>query len=65
MRPNCPACAAKKSTIPIVYGEVGPDEGDAAKRGELVIGGCIVWPERPRWACRACKHQFGLFKETP
>lgn len=51
----CPKCGAAMS--PIVYGmPVGGSEVvQQAKRGEVEIGGCIVWPEKPLFVCRGPK----------
>ncbi|WP_170222074.1 hypothetical protein [Embleya hyalina] len=27
---------------------------ERARAGEVRLGGCVVWPDRPRWWCRAC-----------
>lgn len=27
---------------------------DAAARGEIALGGCLVWPESPDYRCRGC-----------
>jgi hypothetical protein len=46
---TCPACGSR--IIPVVYGM--PDIGlvEAADRGEVEIGGCIVNPEMPTHVC--------------
>jgi hypothetical protein len=35
--------------VPIVYGYPPPVE--QARRGECVVGGCLVTDRSPRWAC--------------
>ena len=57
--PPCPRCGSAE-TVPVAYGL--PDEPlfEAAQRGEVAIGGCIVGrpggdPDR---ACRACGHEW-------
>jgi hypothetical protein len=51
--------------IPIVYGEPGPLLDEQEKRGEVVLGGCIVAEGNPLWHCKACEHDFGRFGDGP
>jgi hypothetical protein len=46
--------------VPIVYGLPGPDIFEAAERGEVAIGGCVIGrPDGdPHWACPACQHRW-------
>jgi hypothetical protein len=30
----------------------------AAERGDIVLGGCVVTPDMPRFECRACGVQY-------
>lgn len=53
----CPACGGK--LLPIVYGLPGPEACEAAERGEIALGGCIVTGDDPRLACTACGERFG------
>ena len=46
MRPRCPACGAD-DVVPVVYGFPSADMLDAAERGEIVLGGCVVDPDSP------------------
>lgn len=50
---RCPECQADR-IVEIVYGLPGPELGEAAGRGELILGGCMVGPGAPRWGCSAC-----------
>lgn len=54
---TCPKCGAK--TVPILYGEPTPDAFQAAERGELVLGGCVVSDDSPSRTCTTCGHAFG------
>ena len=49
----CPRCGSTDAT-PILYGYPSGEMADAAKRGEIELGGCIVWPEGPDFRCRDC-----------
>ena len=44
--------------VPLVYGLPGPDLFDAAQRGEVVLGGCVLPMSRDDedsdWACPVC-----------
>lgn len=56
--PPCPACGCKK-VRPIVYGEPMLSTFEAAERGELIIGGCVVTEGIPLWDCPNCSCRFG------
>lgn len=28
------------------------------RAGEVRLGGCLVWPEMPEFACNACQHKW-------
>lgn len=58
----CTVCSSL-DVIPWVYGEPTHLAGEAAARGELMIGGCLIWPERPKWHCKACGKDFGAVGE--
>jgi len=55
---RCARCGAP-AVVPAVYGM--PDEAldEAASRGEVVLGGCIV-PQPQRWGCRVCGYMWPL-----
>ena len=55
--PLCVTCQAKM--VPIVYGYPGDGLMEAAERGEVVLGGCVIWPNQPRWKCPTCKETSG------
>ena len=54
----CPACGATDS-IPVVYGLPGGDLFEAQDRGEVALGGCVIWEDwSPDHQCRACGRRF-------
>jgi hypothetical protein len=55
-KPNCPKCFSSQLT-PIAYGMPGPELRDEADRGEVEIGGCVIWDDdqMARWRCTECK----------
>ena len=58
--PACPQCQAN-DTVPIMYGLPSHETFEAVERGEIprvAIGGCVVEPDNPRWACPACEHRW-------
>lgn len=53
--PICPTCGAPG--VLIVYGMPGPDLFEAAERGEVLIGGCVITGDDPTHGC-ASGHQW-------
>lgn len=51
--PPCPACGSTNA-VRIVYGYPDPELSEAAGRGEVALGGCVIGPESPAYECRAC-----------
>jgi len=49
--------------VPIVYGLLDEALEDAAARGEVALGGCIV-PQPQRWGCRVCGYAWPLPPEA-
>lgn len=45
----CPHCGAK--LVPIVYGFPAPDAFEQVARGEIVLGGCLMYPGAPDDGC--------------
>jgi len=58
---RCSRCGSP-AVIPIVYGLPGGALIDAAGRGEIVLGGCIVGPQK--WACLECAYWWPLPPEA-
>ncbi len=60
----CPSCGAH-SVVRIGYGEPDDVGAEAARRGAIVLGGCILPEYSPKWHCRECHHQWGkLFDDN-
>jgi hypothetical protein len=58
--PTCPACQAN-DTVSIMYGLPSHETFEAVEWGEIPwvsIGGCVVEPDNPRWACPGCEHRW-------
>lgn len=51
---RCAKCGAY-DVVRIVWGEPTPAHGEAAKRGEIVLGGCCVTDDDPVMRCRSCR----------
>ena len=51
---RCPRCGVDAPMIPIVFGYPIPETFEAADRGEVILGGCVVWGEDPTHRCSAC-----------
>jgi len=53
---TCAECGGKGMRI--VYGLPGPELADAAERGELALGGCVIGDDDPNLQCRACGNEW-------
>jgi DNA-directed RNA polymerase subunit RPC12/RpoP len=55
-RPALPACPSCGSTdaVRIVYGYPTAETAEAAERGEVELGGCVIGQESPDYVCRRC-----------
>lgn len=58
----CPACGSR-DVVPVIHGMPDDEAQAAARRGEVELGGCLVWPRKPDRHCRACGHEFGTVTE--
>ena len=56
-RPNCPKCGGNK-TIPIVYGYPGSELRKAWERDEVMLGGCCVGENDPKYYCPICYNEW-------
>ena len=52
---RCPQCGC--SLTPIAYGYPGVEMFEAAERGEILLGGCVVVDGRPTSRCTSCGTQ--------
>lgn len=50
---RCPACGGP-TIVPVVYGYPSPEMFEAATHDEIILGGCIAYPESPTWECADC-----------
>ena len=53
---RCPTCG--RPSTPIVYGYPEAEIMQAAKRGEVALGGCVIGREDPSHVCVA-GHRWG------
>jgi hypothetical protein len=58
IRARCPECG-EDTLRPIAYGLPSLELMEAAGRGEVVLGGCVITPHAPAWACTRCRYQGG------
>lgn len=49
---TCSECGGEM--VPIAYGFPGGEMMEAAERGEIVLGGCVVWSDMPLETCPRC-----------
>ena len=56
LRP-CPQCGSTDA-IRIAYGYPTFEMGEAADRGEIRLGGCVIGPESPDYECLRCNAQL-------
>lgn len=58
--PPCPKCGSPH-TKPILYGLPTWEAIQAAERGEVVLAGCVLMGDDPKWYCPECGHRWGRF----
>lgn len=51
---TCPRCGSVATLLPIAYGYPSPEMFEAARRGEIVLGGCVIRGADPTHQCTAC-----------
>jgi hypothetical protein len=61
---NCPNCG-KSWIAKIFWGYPADMESmeESFKRKEIVLGGCLVTDNDPKWECNDCGHQWGQRKD--
>lgn len=52
----CPQCGG--TVVNIIYGEATKEMMEAAERGEIMLGGCIVHEEAADWQCNKCGQHY-------
>lgn len=57
MERPCPEC--DEQGLEIIYGRPTSKTMDRAKRGEVVLGGCMIGKGMPQWYCPKCEHRWG------
>lgn len=60
--PSCPVCGSE-DTVPIVYGLPTEETMEYARRGKVVLGGCIIHESSPAWHCNSCGYEWGKYEE--
>ena len=55
--PICPSCNSE-NVATIAFGYPSPEMINAAERGEIVLGGCCVTEDDPKWHCKDCAHEW-------
>jgi len=55
---TCPKCG-QDTGIPIAYGMPDMELVEAAQRGEVALGGCLVMDDNPQWQCTDAACGFG------
>ena len=51
--PACPSCGSTDA-VRMVYGYPTAETFEAAERGEVQLGGCVIGEESPDYACQGC-----------
>lgn len=51
---KCPACGSPK-VVRIMYGMPSYEAFLDSKAGKIILGGCVVTGDDPRWGCIDCK----------
>lgn len=59
-RRTCASCGSFGRPVRILYGLPRPEDEERARRGEVVLGGCLVGPNDPRYACPECGEPIEL-----
>src|SRR5688500_16953006 len=54
---ECPICESR-GVVRIAYGLPSREMIESAKKGEIVLGGCVVSGNDPQWRCTACRHEW-------
>jgi hypothetical protein len=50
----CPKCNSDEEFTPILYGYPSKEGEEMAKRGELLLGGCLFDESSPMHKCKKC-----------
>lgn len=55
---TCPQCLKSDKVIPIVYGYPSKGLMRKAKKGKVLLGGCVISGCDPNWHCKRDNHSF-------
>jgi hypothetical protein len=55
---TCPNGAAVRG-VRILYGMPSADMFEAAQRGEIALGDCVIGGDDPQWSCLKCGLEWG------
>ena len=53
----CTFCGSE-NVVKIIYGRPGEELFEAAERGEVKLGGCVIMKDSPHWYCKDCEHKW-------
>lgn len=53
---KCPKCGER--LIEIIYGMPGSDLFEAEERGEVILGGCCLSGDDPKYHCKNCNIDY-------
>jgi hypothetical protein len=56
---TCPSCGSGDIAV-ILYGQpaLSDELEKALAKGQVTLGGCLVYDGAPQWVCNTCKHKF-------
>jgi ribosomal protein S27AE len=56
---KCPVCGFSPVAT-ILYGDIGysPQLSEQMEKREVVLGGCFIYSDKPRWQCSKCGTKF-------
>ena len=54
---KCPQCSSDE-VLPILYGMPTDEAVERSRRGEVALGGCMVFPDAPEYTCKNCGHEW-------
>jgi len=55
----CPSCKSKEG-VDILYGMPTLESHEAAERGEIALGGCVLEDDQPERKCMHCGHEWRI-----
>ena len=55
----CPRCG-QRTVVDVLYGMPTHDAFEAAERGELILGGCVIVGDDPSRGCTSCGWPGGV-----